>query len=54
MDAEIALEKLKRQFPELEEGILREALALNDNNYTRAENALKVSEDGGAGRLRQK
>jgi hypothetical protein len=35
-------DKLKRQFPELEEGVVKEALILYDNDFDRARKALQV------------
>lgn len=41
LDSEL-FDKLKRQFPELEEGVVKEALILYDNNFDRARKALQV------------
>lgn len=35
-------DKLKRQFPELEEGVVKEALVLYGNNFDGARKALQV------------
>lgn len=43
MDLDLELyDKLKRQFPELEEGVVKEALVLYGNNFDGARKALQV------------
>lgn len=42
MDAEEALIKLKKDYPEIDEGILLEALRNNDYDYRRANEAIRV------------
>jgi hypothetical protein len=43
MDLNLELyDKLKRQFPELEEGVVKEALVLYGNNFDGARKALQV------------
>jgi hypothetical protein len=45
MDSELVLEKLRRQFPELEEGVVKEALMIGDYNFDRASKILQVRYD---------
>lgn len=42
MDSDLVLEKLRRQFPELEEGVVKEALMIGDYNFDRASKILQV------------
>jgi len=42
MDSELVMEKLRRQFPELEEGVVKEALMIGDYNFDRASKILQV------------
>lgn len=41
MDSELMMEKLRRQFPELEEGVVKEALMIGDYNFDRASKILQ-------------
>lgn len=43
MDAEAAFAALKQEYPELEEGVLRQALLDNDYDIERAKDALRAS-----------
>ena len=44
MDTELLVAKLRKEFPEIEEHVIQEALRNNDFDFRRASEALRVSD----------